>query len=162
MTSPAAPSPDAPRLLKRRLFLGAGVAGTLACGLAVGHWFNVLGRNTDASMTPQDAHAAALRGDILLIDIRRPDEWAVTGVGEGASPLDMRRPDFIEALSGLAGNDKARPVALICARGVRSRHLAADLAQAGFVNIVDVPEGMLGSGAGPGWIGRSLPVIRTP
>jgi rhodanese-related sulfurtransferase len=148
--------------MKRRLFLRAGVAGILACGLAAGHWFNVLGRNGDASMTPREVHAAALRGEILLIDIRRPDEWALTGVGEGASPLDMRRPDFIETLLALAGNDKSRPLALICARGVRSRHLASDLAEAGFVNIVDVPEGMLGSGAGPGWIGRSLPVIQTP
>jgi rhodanese-related sulfurtransferase len=134
----------------------------MACGLAAGHWFNLLGRNGDAAMTPQEVHAAALRGEVLLIDIRRPDEWAATGVGEGAAPLDMRRPDFIEALVGLAGIDRARPVALICARGVRSRKLAADLSAAGFVNILDVPEGMLGSGAGPGWIGRRLPLTKLP
>jgi hypothetical protein len=32
------------------------------------------------------------------------------------------------------------------------------LEAAGFDNILDVPEGMLGSGAGPGYIERGLPL----
>ncbi len=95
---------------------------------------------------------------MVLVDIRRPDEWARTGVGAGAQPLDMRREDFIAALLRLTGGPDA-PVALICARGVRSRHLAVQLAEAGFGDVRDVPEGMLGSGAGPGWLRKGLPVV---
>jgi hypothetical protein len=38
--------------------------------------------------------------------------------------------------------------------------MSARLAEAGFTGIVDVPEGMLGSSAGPGWLARDLPVVR--
>lgn len=93
-----------------------------------------------------------------MIDIRRPDEWARTGVGEGAVALDMRRPDFIDALLALTAGRRDQPVALICARGVRSRGMRKRLRSAGFTEVLDVPEGMLGSGAGPGWLASELPV----
>ncbi len=107
---------------------------------------------------PEAAHERALAGDLLLIDIRRPDEWRDTGIGAGAQPLDMRRKDFIETLTGLAGGQTERPVALICARGVRSARLARRLKAAGFTQVLDVSEGMSGSAAGPGWLARGLPV----
>lgn len=106
------------------------------------------------------AHKKQGAGDILLIDIRRPDEWAATGTAQGAERLDMRRDDFIAALDLIAKGDRSRPIALICARGVRSARTANLLVQNGFSNIIDIPEGMLGSAAGPGWIARGLPVTR--
>jgi len=99
-------------------------------------------------------------GDLVLIDIRRPDEWERTGVAEGASPLDMRRDDFTDALAELVAGNRDAQIAVICARGVRSARLANRLADAGFTNIIDVPEGMLGSAAGPGWLARDLPVYK--
>ena len=113
-----------------------------------------------SQIDPPTAHKQAVAGDILLIDIRRPDEWARTGSGEGASRLDMRRKDFVKALLDLTGGETALPVALICARGVRSARVSNQLAKAGFTNIIDVPEGMQGSAAGPGWLKRGLPVVR--
>ena len=110
------------------------------------------------SLTVEDAHAMAVTGEIVLIDIRRPDEWERTGIGEGAVPLDMRRPDFEAKLAILSGPTREIPVALICARGVRSARLGRRLAAAGFDSILDVPQGMLGSAAGPGWLERGLPV----
>jgi rhodanese-related sulfurtransferase len=71
----------------------------------------------------------------------------------------MRDKDFVAQLLAKVSSKDA-PVALICARGVRSRGLSRRLIQAGFTNIIDVPEGMLGSGAGPGWLGAGLPVTR--
>jgi len=112
-------------------------------------------------ISPKDAHALANSGDIFLIDIRRPDEWASTGSGEGAHRLDLRRTDFVAELAALVGDDKSAPVALICARGVRSFRTSVRLRKAGFTNIIDVPEGMLGSNAGPGWIKRKLPLNRS-
>ena len=97
-------------------------------------------------LTPPEAHAAAKAGDIILIDIRRPDEWAKTGSPDAGHRVDLRVDDFA-------------PIALICARGVRSARTSNVLAEAGFTNIIDVPEGMLGSGSGPGWIKRGLPLV---
>lgn len=146
-------------LFTRRRAIGLGAAVVLT-GSAVfgGRWFNITARNEGTALTPLQAHAQALAGQLMLVDIRQPDEWALTGVGQGAHPLDMRNPDFAAELGGLVQGDPDRPIALICARGVRSRYLAGQLAKSGFDNVRDVPEGMLGSGAGPGWIKRGLPV----
>ena len=110
-------------------------------------------------ITAAEAHERAVDGDLILLDIRRPDEWRLTGVGEGAVPLDMRRRDFVEELAMLTGPDRSRPVALICAAGVRSARMARHLEEAGFTNIINVPEGMTGSRAGPGWLRQGLPRV---
>ncbi|MEM8554432.1 MAG: rhodanese-like domain-containing protein [Pseudomonadota bacterium] len=111
-----------------------------------------------ALITPVEAHQLAQSGEITLVDIRRPDEWSRFGLGEGAHPLDMRRPDFTEALSVLVDGDHSQPVALICAGGVRSKYMTARLTEAGFTHIIDIPEGMMGSRVGPGWMRRGLPL----
>lgn len=109
-------------------------------------------------MSAADAHSAAQSGALLLIDIRRPDEWRRTGIAEGALPLDMRRPDFLTELDKALGGDRTRTVALICASGVRSARVATALRQMGFADLHDVSEGMTGSRAGPGWLRAGLPV----
>lgn len=145
----------------RRRFLMGG--STLALGGATifaANWFNVGAQaGQDGTLSTPQAHKAAVSGEITLVDIRRPDEWARTGVGEGAVPISMLDSDFIDQVSAQIGGDHSKPVALICARGVRSRKMTRRLQQAGFTNIIDVPEGMLGSGAGAGWIKRGLPVV---
>ncbi|MEW9919568.1 rhodanese-like domain-containing protein [Marimonas sp. MJW-29] len=147
-----------PSRAARRGFLFSGLAVAGLAAFAAARWFNVGAELTENDLTAPEALLAAQEGEVILVDIRRPDEWARTGVGEGAVPLDMRRPDFVLALAELTGGDTATPVALICARGVRSARLARRLAEAGFTNVLDVPEGMMGSGAGPGWLARGLPV----
>jgi rhodanese-related sulfurtransferase len=139
----------------RRAFL-IGAASTLATTAALAQ----TAPSNGGDLSPPDAHALALLGEITLIDIRRPDEWAQTGSGEGARRLDMRRNDFIPELMKLVGGDPSKPVAVICARGHRSFRMSRTLKNAGFTNIIDVPEGMLGSRAGPGWIARNLPLNR--
>ncbi len=143
--------------LRRGLLLG----GAATMGLAAGATLYLRrDRFAGDEMQPPEALAALRAGEILLVDIRRPEEWAATGIAEGALPLDMRRDDFVAAVTALAGGDRKRPVALICAAGVRSDRTAERLAAAGFTDIIDVPEGMEGSAAGPGWIARGLPVVR--
>lgn len=107
------------------------------------------------------AFVCAGSGEIYLIDIRRPDEWARTGVAVDAIPIDMRRKDFEYVLQSVLDTSGERRVASICARGVRSKRMDRRLTNAGFPNVTDVPEGMLGSGAGPGWIAKKLP-LRAP
>lgn len=149
---------------RRALLLGGGVivaGGVLAAAGGRNMFYAALTEDTpSAKLSALQAHAQAVAGDILLVDIRRPDEWARTGSGEGARRLDMRRDDFITELGKLVDGKTDAPVALICARGVRSARLSNQLAQAGFSNIIDVPEGMLGSRAGPGWLARGLPVVQ--
>lgn len=153
------------KISRRTLLFGGGVAV-----LASGAIYAAGGRNlfysaitetsAAAKLSAPEAHTQAVAGDILLVDIRRPGEWTRTGSGEGANRLDMRRDDFIDALKELTGGRTDTPVALICARGVRSARMNNRLIEAGFTQIIDVPEGMLGSAAGPGWVKRGLPVVK--
>lgn len=111
-----------------------------------------------STMSPPELLQAVRDGAVLLVDVRRPDEWQRTGLAEGAVPIDMRRPDFIDAVKA-ARVDVSKPLAVICARGVRSKRMANSLINAGITPIIDVPEGMLGSFAGPGWLKRGLPIV---
>ncbi|MBY6134974.1 rhodanese-like domain-containing protein [Nocardioides marinus] len=108
------------------------------------------------------AFSATQAGALTLVDVRTPKEWRATGVPLDSHQIDMRRADFAPQLLAALGGDKHAPVALICARGVRSARQARLLADMGFSNVVDVAEGMLGSAEGPGWIARKLPVARWP
>ena len=95
---------------------------------------------------------------VKLIDIRRPSEWRQTGVGRGAHKISMHQSGFLARLDALVSGDRSQPIALICARGQRSRYMKAQLNQLGFTNVTDVSEGMLGSPSGPGWLKRKLPL----
>ncbi len=141
---------------RRWVLLGAGTA--IAGGLAIREYRLIPQDYAGEQIAVATAHMQAQQGAIFLIDIRTPREWRATGIGEGAHPIDMRREDFVQALELLTEGNRAAPVALICARGVRSARLSNHLTQAGFTNIIDVPEGMLGSAAGPGWVRAGLPV----
>ena len=146
------------RVPSRRAFMTGG--GLVLLGAASGWIAHSQTQPSGATLTVAEAYEAAQQKEVFLIDIRRPDEWADTGIGEGAAPIDMRRPDFIAALDRQTGGDRAAPIALICARGVRSKRLSAALRDAGYTHVLDVPEGMLGSFSGPGWLKTGLPVRR--
>ena len=115
---------------------------------------------TEAIIDAQAAFIKAGAGELLLLDIRSPQEWKETGTGTGAKKVSMHQPGFLAKLDALTGNDKTKPVALICATGGRSNWLQGELVKRGYTNIIDVSEGMLGSSAGPGWLKRGLPVVR--
>ncbi|MEO0400920.1 MAG: rhodanese-like domain-containing protein [Pseudomonadota bacterium] len=147
------------RMTRRAFGLGAG-AVIVGGAVFASRWYNIAAEaGVEGTLSTPDAHASAVAGAIVLVDIRRPDEWERTGVGAGAVPIDMRRDDFTDALLVQTGGRTDTPVALICARGVRSRRMSERLLAAGFTTIIDVPEGMLGSGAGPGWLKRGLPTV---
>ncbi len=98
-------------------------------------------------------------GQLTLIDVRRPDEWAATGLPEGATGATLQDSDFVAQVLSAVNGDKHAPVALICRAGGRSTAAAAQLEAAGFTAVHNVKEGMLGrAGSGPGWLARELPV----
>ena len=134
----------------RRRLLAAGLAFLAIPGLATA--------GEPLRMSVQEAHDAAERGDILLLDIRTRAEWQETGVATSALPVSMHEDTFLAKLVQLTGGDKSRPVALICAVGGRSKTLQKALTELGFSNVIDVSEGMIGGINGPGWIKSQLPV----
>ncbi len=131
-------------------------------------WFPVLlaasllvigcSRASGPDLTPQAALARAQTGEITLIDIRTPPEWRQTGVAPMAQRIDMRDPrgpaGFANRVLGSVGGDTSAPIVLICRTGNRSSHMQQALQALGFTNLYNVPEGMVGSKAGPGWISR--------
>lgn len=110
------------------------------------------------NMSAPAALAAADKGEIILVDIRTRGEWKQTGLAKPALAISMHEAGFVRNLARALGSNRAGRVALICATGGRSAHLQRILVTAGFANVVDVSEGMMGSSAGPGWLKRGLPV----
>lgn len=106
-----------------------------------------------------DAYVAAKAGNIILVDIRTPPEWAQTGIAEGAIALDMTKgQEFVKELTKLRDIHPDKPIALICRTGNRSGHVFKILNKQGFPGLMDVSEGMAGGPNGKGWIPRGLPV----
>jgi rhodanese-related sulfurtransferase len=109
------------------------------------------------------ASLEAQTGTRMLIDVRHVTEWRRTGVPAGAKEISIHDREglagFVARVTQAVGGNKKAPISLICARGVRSSKAAGVLAAAGFTNISDVREGMLGNQKdGPGWLKRNLPI----
>lgn len=136
-------------MLTRRLVL----AGLACAALPVKARAQQLG-----PLSADDAHRQALAGEIVLVDVRSPEEWKMTGVAEGAERIWLRDPKLGEKLAEATGGDRDRPVALICATGARSALVGGAMNRAGYTTVYNVAEGMMGSAAGPGWLRRGLPV----
>jgi rhodanese-related sulfurtransferase len=113
-----------------------------------------------AIMAPAEAHAKAISGDVVLVDIRTPEEWRQTGIPASAEAITMHQdaPKFLAALDKATGGDKTKPVALICRTGSRSAFLQAELKKAGYSRVINVAEGVVGGPAGQGWAKSGLPL----
>ena len=111
-------------------------------------------------MSAQEASRAVAAGEIVLIDIRTPDEWRESGVALGAWPIDMVSKDFSSRMQALLKAEAGKPIAIICATGGRTQFLQKVIAQNGLGEVVDVGEGMYGSRHGQGWLKENLPLAR--
>lgn len=112
------------------------------------------------TMAAPEAHEKALKGELLLIDVRTPQEWQQTGVPISAHTITMHQdgPKFLSALLSAAGGNEKMPVAVICRTGSRTSSLVGPLSKAGFPNVINVIEGVVGGPRGPGWKTRGLPM----
>ena len=110
-------------------------------------------------MSANEAHFEAFNGDLIILDIRSPGEWAETGVAKGAWPVTMHDSNFGANLQRIIEKYPNRPLALICATGGRSNHVANVLEQNGLSGVIDISEGMFGNGAAQSWIARGLPIV---
>lgn len=136
------------------------VAAGLMLAIGLSLWWLLAPGGPGNVIRADAAYNAWAEGSLTIIDIRRPDEWAQSGTPKGAVRLDLRRPDFLHALSDAMNGQLTTPIAVICATGVRSRRLAAQLQELGLKQVFDISEGMFGGDGGPGWIARGLPLDR--
>lgn len=123
---------------------------------------NACSQDSGPRLAAPDAYAQAQAGQLTLIDIRRPDEWKQTGVAKDALQINMAHPQgdagFVAQVAAETGGDKNAPIGLICRTGSRTTQMQRVLLEAGFTQVYNIKEGMAGSGAGPGWIARGLPL----
>jgi rhodanese-related sulfurtransferase len=110
------------------------------------------------SFSVREAHDAARADKIVLVDIRTPEEWADTGVPQGAIRLDMTGSAFEVRLAALRLENPGKPIALICRTGSRTSTLQRKLAGRGWRDLIDVRGGMLGTPKDKGWLAEKLPV----
>ncbi len=137
----------------KRLALLASVAALLTAP--------ALAQKTDAPYrtVPSEAFHAD-RGDAVLIDVREASEWKETGVPEGALKISNSRNDFVDAVLAQVGGDRTKPVAVFCRSGGRSVQAAKKLTDAGFTNVTNVGDGMIGrDSVGKGWKSAGLPLV---
>ena len=139
--------------------------GRMMAGLILAVALLASGGSANAGFLIDSATALAgvRAGGIILLDVRSPGEWRRTGVPLGAKTVTIHDPNgmagFVAAVSRIVGGRKDQPIALICARGGRSSRAMDVLRAAGFSNLSNLREGMLGNATdGPGWLGRKLPV----
>ncbi|MFO7542921.1 MAG: rhodanese-like domain-containing protein, partial [Thiobacillus sp.] len=128
--------------------------------------FNAHSLDSGPNLSAPEAHDQVRSGKLTLIDIRRPEEWRFTGVASDARRVNMLHPlgasGFVQQVALEVKGDRDAPIGLICRTGNRTTHMQRLLREAGFTQVYNVKEGMVGSSAGPGWIARGLPVEACP
>jgi len=144
----------------------------LCCALvalaAWGGWLSpsAMAEGARTEITAPEAYDQASKNKRLLIDVRSPGEWRQTGVPKNAHAITIHRQGGLDAfltdVERLTGCDKSKPIALICASGVRSARAMAYLRSRGYTNVRNVTEGMIGHGPfgdaeKRGWLKRGLP-----
>jgi rhodanese-related sulfurtransferase len=112
----------------------------------------------DRILSSEQALEKTNNASLILLDIRRVDEWQATGIPQGAVGLTMDNPLFIQTLEELTNHDKNKPIA-ICAAGGRSARVCQALQSQGYNFIFDVAEGVNGGQNGIGWLNKNLPMI---
>ncbi len=110
-------------------------------------------------LSAPEAEARMQDGELILLDIRSPEEWRETGIAKGAWPVSMHERDFGERLQAILAQYPPDQIALICAVGGRSGHVTGILEKNGITGVADLSEGMQGNARGPGWIARGLDVV---
>jgi len=88
--------------------------------------------------------------DKIVLDVRTNDEYN-QGHLENAVMIDYYQPDFKQRLTKL---DKAKPVFVYCAAGVRSEGAAQALVDLGFKQVYDLQGGM------NAWKKAKMPIVK--
>lgn len=109
-----------------------------------------------------EASAGVTAGQLVLIDIRKPEEWQQTGVPTGALRISMHQDtdNFVARVRAAALAAPDSQVALICHSGYRSSVMRAELERQGISRVLNVAEGVAGGRYGKGWAKGGLPLTK--
>ncbi len=123
-------------------------------------------KESGPTLSAPDAYARAQAGTLTLIDIRHAAEWRQTGVARGALRIDMTNTQgeagFVRQVTVQMQGRKDDPIGILSLSGNRGANAQQVLREAGFTQVYNIREGMMGSSAGPGWIARGLPLDPCP
>jgi rhodanese-related sulfurtransferase len=100
------------------------------------------------TLTPREAAARAAAGEVLLVDVREPNEWAAGHIA-GAAHAPMSR--LAEAAAKLPTD---RPVVFYCATGMRSARAVTLCKRLGLAHDTHMGGGIAA------WAREGLPIER--
>lgn len=89
------------------------------------------------TMSVLDLKSKLEKREVLLLDVREPNEWKDEGVIEGAEPIF-----FVDLPQKTESLPKDKPIAVTCSVGNRSSIAVSILERAGFKNVSNVLGGM--------------------
>ena len=124
--------------------------------------FTCLSVNADLIEANNKQLDRLLEDGVTIIDVRRADEWAETGVIEGSHPVTFfdrtGRYDARKWLHQLALlSDRNAPVILICRSGNRTKTIGRWLTkEIGYEKVYNVTEGI------DSWIKSGRPTVSLP
>ena len=90
-------------------------------------------------ISPKEAHTLLQTNDILLIDVRTPEEFD-SGHIENAKNFDFKSNAFNEAIQTL---EKEQPIIVYCRSGKRSAKSIKNFREAGFTKLYMLKGGLL-------------------
>lgn len=126
--------------MKRRGIIAGAIVG-LGAMVGLGMKLGAKSPENVSLATPSGAELAA-DDSMLLVDIRRPEEWRQTGVVEGARLHTYAGPEaFLAAIAPQLR--EGQKIGLICRTGNRTSRAAAQIAAQTDVEIVDIGGGMV-------------------
>ncbi|MET4075227.1 rhodanese-like domain-containing protein [Hymenobacter sp. UYCo722] len=91
------------------------------------------------NLTPAQFAAEIRRPGAVLLDVRRPEEFAQGHLPEAVN-MEVTAPDFAQRIARL---DKKVPTYVYCRSGARSANAAGQLARAGFAHVSNLMGGVL-------------------
>ncbi|MEE9375111.1 MAG: rhodanese-like domain-containing protein [Rhizobiaceae bacterium] len=94
-------------------------------------------------ITPPEIHSKQCAGELLIIDVRQPNEWHQTGIPAGSHGITHGAPDFVTKVKTLAANNPDCKIALSCLSGMRTKAAVKQLSDAGVTDLYIVQGGLL-------------------
>ena len=93
--------------------------------------------NSTATMSVLELKSKLEKSELLLLDVREPNEWKEDGIVEGAKCIH-----FADLPDKMVSLPKDKPIAVTCSVGNRASTAASILEKAGFTDVSNVLGGM--------------------
>jgi len=100
-----------------------------------------------------DAYNKLNASDLVLIDVREPNEWLMEGSPEGAKRIALQNTQFTDEVLSFVENNKDQAIAVCCRSGMRGDKAARLLLNSGFTDVMNVEGGFMK------WRDEGLPIF---